>query len=65
MPSSKTVAMSFRFTPTFKRQLEAVAELEHRSNTNVLEKLLHDYCAANGIQVPGDSEVATESDLKK
>jgi predicted transcriptional regulator len=49
MPGGKTVAMTFRVTPAFKRLLERAAEKEQRSNTNMLEKLLRDYCEANKL----------------
>ena len=44
MSTGKTVAMTFRVTPEFKQLLQRAAKHEHRSNTNMLEKLVHDYC---------------------
>jgi hypothetical protein len=51
MSVTKTVSMSFRFSPKFKAQLEAAAQRENRSLTNTLEALLDAYCRQNGLQV--------------
>ena len=51
MPAEKTVAVSFRVSPRFKTLLEAAAAKEHRSQTNMLEALLFQYCASNGVEV--------------
>ena len=52
MSAEKTVAVSFRVSPRFKQLLEAAAEREHRSQTNMLETLLYDHCKQNSIEVP-------------
>lgn len=44
MAGEKNVSMSFRVSPQFKALLEAAAAREHRSLTNMLEKLLFTYC---------------------
>jgi predicted transcriptional regulator len=49
MPAEKTVAVSFRVSPRFKLLLESAAERERRSQTNMLETLLFDYCTQQGI----------------
>lgn len=49
MTAEKTIAISFRVSPHFKRMLEAAAAREHRSQTNMLEKLLFDYCLVQGV----------------
>ena len=51
MPAEKTVAVSFRVTPRFKLLLEAGAAREHRSQTNMLEKLLFTYCETARLDV--------------
>ena len=48
--TSKTVSVSFRVSPQFKRCLEQAADLERRSQTNMLEKLLFDYCRIHGVE---------------
>lgn len=50
MVEEKSVAVSFRVTPRFKRLLEAAASRGNRSQTNMLETVLFEYCRANGIE---------------
>ena len=50
MAAEKTVSVSFRVSPEFKALLEAAAQQERRSQTNMLETLLLEYCKRNGIQ---------------
>lgn len=58
----KRIPVSFRVTPQFKRALEIAAERERRSQTNLVEKLLFDFCKKSGIEV----EVAfADSSAKK
>lgn len=51
MSAEKTVAVSYRVSARFKALLEAAAAKEHRSQTNMLEALLFQYCSANGLDV--------------
>ena len=51
MDAEKTVGISFRVTPRMKRMLEAAAERERRSFTNMLEVLVEDYCSRHCIEV--------------
>ena len=51
MSAEKTVSVSFRVSPRFKQLLEAAAAREHRSQTNMLESLLFNYCEKNWIAV--------------
>jgi predicted transcriptional regulator len=50
MKAEKTVAVSFRVSPHFKSLLEMAAARERRSQTNMLETLLFDYCEQRGIK---------------
>jgi predicted transcriptional regulator len=50
MPAEKSVAVSFRVSPRFKQLLEAAAQAEHRSQTNMLETLLFDFCDKRHIE---------------
>lgn len=50
MSAEKTVAVSFRVSPRFKSLLEAAAARERRSQTNMLETLLFDFCEVRGIE---------------
>jgi predicted transcriptional regulator len=51
MASDKTVAVSFRVSPRFKALLERAALRERRSQTNMVETLVFDYCARHGLDV--------------
>jgi len=62
MTAEKTIAISFRVSPRFKRLLEEAAAREHRSQTNMLEKLLFDYCSLQGVgSLPSLSSKKTAS----
>ena len=52
MPEGKNVSVSFRVSQHFKALLEAAAARERRSQTNMLEMLLFQYCDEHGIKVP-------------
>lgn len=60
MSAEKTVAVSFRVSPHFKHLLETAAAHERRSQTNMLEMLLFDYCEQHGLTV-----ASSESKNKK
>ncbi len=51
MSEGKNVSVSFRVSTRFKALLEAAAERERRSQTNMLEMLLFQHCDAHGIEV--------------
>jgi hypothetical protein len=61
MPAEKTVSVSFRVTPEFKRLLELAARNDQRSQTNLLEKLLFDHCLQIGVLVPSTEPTRTPS----
>lgn len=56
---SKRIPVSFRVTPEFKRCLERAALAERRSQTNLIEKLVFDYCKSVGIEVDAASANTT------
>lgn len=49
----KRIPVSFRVTPRFKRALELASQIEQRSQTNLVEKLVFDFCEKAGIDVDG------------
>lgn len=51
MSEGKNVSVNFRVSHRFKALLEAAAARERRSQTNMLEMLLFQYCDAHGIEV--------------
>ncbi|CAN7598195.1 hypothetical protein LJR161_004401 [Variovorax paradoxus] len=52
MEAEKTVGLTFRVTPRMKRMLEAAANYERRSLTNMFEVLVDEYCRHNGLLEP-------------
>ena len=60
MNAEKTVGMSFRVTPRTKRLLEAAAEHERRSLTNMLEILVEEFCVHKKINATPYNPSTTE-----
>lgn len=52
MATIKTATLTFRIDPALKEALRLVANLEHRSITNMIELLILDYCERRGIEIP-------------
>lgn len=66
MAEEKSVAVSFRVTPRFKRLLESAASQANRSQTNMLETLLFEHCRANSIEdVAVERLAVVEQGVKK
>lgn len=53
MSAEKTETLNLRVTPHFKQLLREAAAAEHRSQTNLLEKLVRDHCASSGVTASG------------
>jgi hypothetical protein len=51
LSKSKSETLTFRIKPELKEGLRAAASLEHRSISNMVEKLIRDHCAQNGISI--------------
>ena len=58
MAAEKTIAVSFRVSRRFKALLETAAGRENRSQTNMVETLLFDYCSKHGIEARAGNSVA-------
>jgi len=64
MPAEKTIAVSYRVSPRFKRLLETVAANQRRSQTNMLETLLFDFCEQENIALPETTRPTRKSSRK-
>lgn len=64
MPAEKTIAVSFRVSPRFKLLLKTVAARDRRSQTNMLETLLFDYCEERGIVAEAIELTKNEAETK-
>jgi hypothetical protein len=56
MSSEKTETLNLRVTPQFKQLLRDAAAAEHRSQTNLLEKLVQDHCASSQMSMANGGE---------
>ena len=63
MLDAKTETLTIRITPAVKTALRTAAARDHRSLTNMVEVMIRDYCAREGIgiaePVPDDLEAPT------
>ncbi len=51
MATTKTATLTFRIDPGLKEALRAAARQEHRSIANMVEVMIRDHCARNGIEI--------------
>ena len=63
MATAKTTTLTFRIEPGLKEALRTAANREHRSIANMVEVLIRDYCARNGIAIP-EQQVLFNNDDK-
>lgn len=61
MKEPKTETLSIRVSKRFKEALRIAAEGENRSQANMLDVLLADYCTRNGIEISDKSRINTVS----
>lgn len=63
----RRIPVSFRVSSRFKRCLMMAAKHEQRSQTNLIEKLLFDYCKQAGLDpdLSAASASPTSSPMKK
>ena len=57
MAETKSTTLTVRIQPDVKEGLRAVAEQERRSLANMIEIMIRDYCARNGVAIekPGSA----------
>lgn len=60
MATGKTTTLTFRIEPALKEALRAAANREHRSIANMVEVLIRDHCARNGIAIPAQGALFEE-----
>lgn len=51
MSPHKTATLNLRIDPALKEALRVAADGEHRSIANMVEKLIRDHCASQGISI--------------
>jgi hypothetical protein len=61
MLDAKTETLTIRVTPAVKAALRTAAARDHRSLTNMVEVMIRDYCARDGIEIAELSPDAREA----
>lgn len=56
MNEQKTRPTSFRLNAALLAALKAAAEREHRSQANMLEVMVREYCSLHGVEVTSKVE---------
>lgn len=56
MSEQKTRPTSFRLSPALLTALKVAAEREHRSQANMLEVMVREYCSLHGVEVTNKVE---------
>ena len=52
MRKTKTSTLNVRISPSLKESLRIAAIQDHRSISNLLEKMIINHCEVNGITIP-------------
>ena len=52
MATGKTSTLTFRIAPALREAVRTAADREHRSTANMIEVLIREDCARNGIKIP-------------
>jgi hypothetical protein len=52
MTKNKTSTLNVRISPSLKEALRIASIQDHRSISNLLEKMIINHCEANGITIP-------------
>jgi len=60
MLDAKTETLTIRITPAVKSALRTAATRDHRSLTNMVEVMIRDYCAREGIEIVEPAPEAPE-----
>ena len=61
MVATKTATLNLRIDPFLKEALRVAALQEHRSIANMVEVMIREHCANNGISVPEQQEIWNDS----
>lgn len=51
MGREKSATLTLRMKPFIRSAINSMSEREHRSKTNMLEVMVVEYCAKNGLQI--------------
>ena len=62
MATGKTSTLTSRIAPALKEALRTAADREHRSTANMVEVLIREHCARNGIRIPEQAPLFSGDD---
>ena len=62
MATGKTSTLTFRIAPALRAVLRTTADREHRSTANMIEVLMGERCARNGIRIPEQAPLFSGDD---
>lgn len=62
MPPSKTATLNLRVDPLLKEVVRVAAERQNRSIANLIEVLIREHCAREGIPIPEQGEMFKDID---
>ena len=62
MATGKTSTLTFRIAPALRAVLHTTADREHRSTANMIEVLMRERCARNGIRIPEQAPLFSGDD---
>ena len=57
MSKNKTSSLNVRISPSLKEALRIAAIRDHRSISNLLEKMIINHCNYNGITIPEQADM--------
>jgi hypothetical protein len=63
MVATKTATLNLRIDPFLKEALRIAAIQEHRSIANMVEVMIREHCANNGISIPEQQEIWNQSNI--
>jgi hypothetical protein len=61
MVATKTTTLNLRIDPHLKEALRVGAIQDHRSIANMVEVMIRDHCAKNGISIPNQHELSLQN----
>lgn len=62
MTVSKTATLNLRIDPVLKEAARIAALRDHRSIANLIEVLIRQHCAANGVPIPEQQSLFPQAD---
>ncbi|MGK0371263.1 MAG: putative HicB family RNase H-like nuclease [Glaciecola sp.] len=57
MSNTKSSTLNVRISPSLKEALRVAAMQDHRSISNLLEKMIINHCKENGITIPEQQDL--------